>query len=536
MSRSAGRLTRREAILAGAAAGVSLYGRGLEQALAAPARCASRLSEIEHVVFLVQENRSFDHLFGTLRGVRGFSDHHALSLHDGSGLNVFAQPGYEAPGYGGHLYPFRLEVAGEGECVNDITHDWGPQHRSWNGGAMDGFVREHLRQDGAGGAVTRGYYTRDDLPFLYALADAFTICDAYHCSVLGPSDPNHAHIVSGTIDPSGQHGGPLVGNRSGFSPQLSWTTMPEQLRGRGVSWKVYSSRSVDNPVNNPVTTDSPFPMFTQYFSDPELRSRGIDPRYPEDFTRDVSAGELPQVSWIYADIMQSDHPPFSIGGSAWVTDQVLQTLTSRPEVWAKTALLLTWDENGGFCDHVRPPTPSPGTHGEYVTVSPLPSAAEGIAGPIGLGMRVPLLIISPFTQGGFVCSERFDHTSLLRFLERRFGAEVPNLSQWRRSVTGDLVSAFNFAAAPQRRLPRLPTTSPPGQSLDCSQELAEKVTGLPLAPVYPVPANRMPRQEPGRRKRSSGCRRRTQRRRRHRRRHRSRPPRHHPRARGEDGA
>jgi phospholipase C len=137
-------------------------------------------------------------------------------------------------------------------------------------------------------------------------------------------------------------------------------------------------------------------------------------------------------------------------------------------------------------------------------VPELPSAAAGIRGPIGLGFRVPLLIVSPFTRGGFVCSDRFDHTSLLRFLETRFGVEVPYVSAWRRSVTGDLTSAFNFAAGPQTATPSLPATSAPAESADCAAELAEKVSGLPVAPVYPVPPNQMPPQEPGTARRPSG--------------------------------
>src|SRR6202011_5748515 len=181
--------------------------------------------------------------------------------------------------------PFHLDVNNNGECVHDITHEWGPQHRSWNGGRMDGFVREHLADEGVDGPVTMGYYTRADLPYYHALADAFTICDAYHCSVLGPSDPNHVHIFSGTLDPDGRHGGPLIANRS-TNGQLSWTTMPEQLRAHGISWKVYSG----DTTNNPITTDSPAPMFAQYMTDPELNARGLRTTFPGDFQADVAAG------------------------------------------------------------------------------------------------------------------------------------------------------------------------------------------------------------------------------------------------------
>jgi phospholipase C len=473
----------------------------LHDALALPGRCGARLTDIEHVVFFIQENRSFDHYFGAYRGVRGFADRHPLKLKDGSGLPVFAQPGYPASGFGGRLYPFHLDVSASGECVHDITHDWGPQHRSWNGGRMDGFVREHLADEGANGAVTMGHYTRADLPYYYALADAFTICDSYHCSVLGPSDPNHVYIVSATLDPAGRSGGPLIRNRS-RNRQVSWTTMPEQLRERGISWKVYSGAE---PLQDTIATDNPFPIFAQYWSDPYLHARGIAPTFPSDFKRDVDNGELPQVSWIYSSIVDSEHPPFSVHTGQATTASIISTLTSRPALWAKTVLFITWDENGAFFDHVAPTTPPPGTAGEHVTVEPLPSAAQGIRGPIGLGFRVPLLIVSPFTRGGLVCSERFDHTSLLRFLEARFAVEVPHLSAWRRSVTGDLTGAFNFAARPDATAPSLPSAPVPTETPDCAVELVEKVSGLHVAPVYPVPPNRLPRQEPGKARRPQGC-------------------------------
>ena len=155
-----------------------------------------------------------------------------------------------------------------------------------------------------------------------------------------------------------------------------------------------------------------------------------------------------------APLLLSEHPPAPPIYGENATQTVLQALTANPAVWSRTALFVTWDENGGFFDHVPPPAAPPGTPGEYLTVSPLPAAAEGIAGPIGLGFRVPMLVVSPFTRGGLVCSDTFDHTSTLRFLETRFGVEVPNLSAWRRSVTGDLTSAFNFAAPPNASVPR----------------------------------------------------------------------------------
>src|ERR1700686_5151769 len=132
--------------------------------------CA-KLTDIEHVVILIQENRSFDHYFGSYRGVRGFADPGVPALNDGSGLSIFAQPGYPGGYDGGHLYPFHLDSYNNGECTNDINHSWGPQHTYWDRGRLDGFVSGHLQVDGpVNGPLSMGYYTRADLSFYYALA------------------------------------------------------------------------------------------------------------------------------------------------------------------------------------------------------------------------------------------------------------------------------------------------------------------------------------------------------------------------------
>jgi phospholipase C len=492
-------ISRREVVKAGiaGAAALALDPAGLVERAAAvePAGCG-RLTDIEHIVILVQENRSMDHYFGTLRGVHGFADPNGK----------FAQPGYDAPGYGGQLYPFHLDTTKNGECTNDITHDWGSQHRSWNDGAMDGFVKEHLKAEGPEqGPVTMGYYERADLPFYYALADAFTVCDAFHCSVLGPTDPNQLYLASAWLGQDGRKGGPVLetfgSNRQQKFGSLSWTTMPEQLEARRISWKVYSGDNVSNEE------DPAFPFFAQYYSNPTLNSKGLQPTYPADFMADVASGALPQVSWVYATIVESEHPPAPVTWGEAVASNVVSALTSQPDLWKKTALLITWDENGGFFDHVDPPTPPPGTPGEYVTAPSLPDAAEGIRGPIGLGFRVPMLVVSPFARGGFVCSDRFDHTSILRLLETRFGAEVPNLTAWRRAAVGDMTSAFNFAR-PDASVPALPTPSRADPRVTTSNCTSQPATLIPGAgselPGYPVPPNSMPKQEPGTRPRPSG--------------------------------
>ena len=244
--------------------------------------------------------------------------------------------------------------------------------------------------------------------------------------------------------------------------------MPEQLQARGISWKVYC-----NPDGN--FGDNVLPYFKQYWTNPTLAVQALAPTYPGTFQADVAAGTLPQVSWVLASLIASEHPPAPVVYGEAVVGNVLSTLVSNPSVWAKTALLITHDENGGFFDHVPPRTAPTGTKGEYVTANPLPSDAGRVRGPIGLGFRVPLLVVSPFARGGFVCSHTFDHTSLLRFLETRFGAEVPNLSAWRRSVTGDLTSAFNFAKI-DPSVPKLPHPSP----IDRRVTMSTCATSAPL--------------------------------------------------------
>lgn len=466
--------TRREALRTAVAAGAGgavmsgAAGELVGEALAAAPR-HGRLSDIEHVVILIQENRSFDSYFGMFGGVRGFGDRR--------GRSAFFQKGSD----GRTVQPFHFDTG----CMSDITHDWAPQHSAWNRGRMDRFLAAHQADTANAAAAdeTMGYYDRADIPLYYALADAFTVCDGYHCSVIGPTDPNRLMSISASIDPHGTHGGPLVEtNLVGRDNVFSWTTMPEMLSRKGISWKNYTE-----PKNG--SLDSVFTYFKQYQSGP-LHARGIAPTYSGDFLHDLSTGKLPQVSWLTPGIFASEHPGFSSPQAGErAVGEVMKALLAHPDVWRKTALFITWDENGGFLDHVAPPTPKPGTKDEFLTVATLPAAAGGIRGPIGLGFRVPMLVVSPFSRGGLVCPDTFDHTSLLRFLETRFRVRVPNLSVWRRQTTGDLTSAFNFGARPNARRPAL---AAPG-STTCS--------GAQPVAASPQP---FPRQPKARRRRPSG--------------------------------
>jgi phospholipase C len=476
----------------------------------------SDLGAIEHLVFLTMENRSYDSYFGAYPRGRGFDEHRKRSL------GAFAQdyPGGTALHPKGKLLPFHFDQ----QCQNDPTHDWGPQHLCWNHGKMDAFVRTHTmsQYEGAGGTTVMGYYERSDLAFLYALADHFTLCDGYHCSVLGPTHPNRLMQMSGTIDPDGKAGGPITDTN--FRPDVmfscTWTTMPEVLEDAGVSWKVYTPSNAGvsgkyaglaadktwnpalyDPALNPevmALTDTVLPYFTAYRNPlSSLYGKAFKPTFPNDFAADVNSGQLPSVSWICPPIGFDEHPSSSPARGMYFTSLVLGALAANPAVWAKTALFLTYDENGGFFDHVPPPTPPAGTPGEYLTAAPKGGNPTpdtlGIAGPVGLGMRVPMLVISPFSRGGHIVSDTFDHTSQLKLIGRRFGVEVPNVSAWRRRTVGDLSSTL-LRSRPRVRLPKLPPiVIPTGGACDTNSQDSE-LGGA----ATPVPAKqRMPRQGGG---------------------------------------
>jgi phospholipase C len=460
-----------------------------------PAVC-SKLTDIEHVVIFIQENRSFDHYFGSYRGVRGFSDASAAFQQPDPSNSAATPPNV--------LLPFHLGSAANAACTQDITHDWIPQHQSWNNGAMNGFVTSRIPSNANDAVLTMGYYNRLDIPFYYAVADAFTICDNYFCPVMGPTDSNRLYSMAASIDPAGTNGGPILQtlglNRSTFFGKLTYTTMPEQLQARGITWKVYSSP--DSNIANTLFSDNVLNYFKN-FQDPAtpLYQNAFGPQFPVDFLSDAATGNLPQVSWVLASIVDSDHPPSpSLFGEVTLAG-MLAALMSNAAHWAKTALFVTYDENGGFFDHVAPVTAPPGTPGEYITAPavPDPTVAGGISGPIGLGFRVPMLICSPYSRGGFVSSDLFDHTSLLRFLETRFGAEVPNLSAWRRAIVGDMTSAFNFAA-PDKSIPALPSTIPALPAI--IQQCITTLTGTTPNPV-PNPQS-LPTQESGTGRKPSG--------------------------------
>jgi phospholipase C len=429
------------------------------------------IEDVEHIVFLMQENRAFDHYFGTLRGVRGYGDPRPVSLPSGD-------PVWHQPDGGGVLLPFHPTAPDLGLAfLEDTPHGWGDTHAAWNGGNYDQWVPNK-------GRSTMAHLTRKDIPFHYALADAFTICDAYHCSLLGPTDPNRYHMWTGWVGNDGKGGGPVINNaEEGYD----WSTYPERLEKAGISWKIYQDQGVglDGPGFWGWTSDPYIGNYGDnsllYFHQYQNAVPG-DPLYDKARTgtniavsgglfdvlrADVSQNKLPQVSWIVAPEAFSEHGNWPANYGAWYISQVLDALTSNPRLFSKTVLFLTYDENDGFFDHVVPPTPPRSASEGKSTVDASDEIFAGSpgneSGPYGLGIRVPMIIISPWTKGGWVCSEVFDHTSLIRFLEQRFAHRNPkllerNITRWRRTVCGDLTSAFDFSTPDYARV-ALPDTS-----------------------------------------------------------------------------
>jgi phospholipase C len=443
----------------------------ISRALEIPAYNRSgTIRDVEHIVFMMQENRSFDHYFGTLRGVRGFGDPRAVRLP--SGKSVFHQPHGD-----GHLLPFHPGAPNLGlQFLEDLPHDWTSTQGACNGGRYDKWVPNK-------GPTTMAYLTRSDIPYHYALADAFTICDAYHCSLLGPTDPNRYHMWSGWVGNDGAGGGPVIGNdEEGYS----WSTYPEVLQRAGIRWKIYQDigTGLDAAGKWGATEDA---YVGNYGDNALLYFRKYQEARPGDplhdraktgthalsgdpllglFRKDVASGNLPQVSWIVAPEAYTEHPNWPANYGAWYVSQVLDALTANPEVWSKTAFFLMYDENDGFFDHMVPPMPPASRAQGLSTIDTIHEIYSGDAkvpsGPYGLGVRVPMIVISPWSKGGWVSSEVFDHTSLIRFIERRFASEYPgleatNITPWRRAVAGDLTSTFDFAAPNSGRV-QLPST------------------------------------------------------------------------------
>lgn len=549
------------------AAGTGMLPASIQKAFAINPEPGSTFLDAEHVVILMQENRSFDHAYGTLRGVRGFNDPRAMTLPDGN--PVWLQTNEKGETYA----PFRLNLRDtKSTWMGSLPHSRESETAARHGGRHDHWLIANPsgEKEYAHLPLTLGFYNRDDLPFYYALADAFTICDQNFCSALTCTTPNRLYLWSGTVreKPDISAHAILANENADHDSPVGWKTFPERLEEAGVSWRVYQNEiylptGFDHPTEAWLSNygDNPLEYVTQYnvrysgsyrrhlsgqaeklttelaalekqipatpqsegqikIKRDKLKSlqgelekwsaenfaklpshaknlhrnaftinsgdphhRDLDSlQYQENgvehqmkapkgdvlhqFREDVRTGKLPTVSWLVAPENFSDHPSAPWYG-AWYLSEAFDILTQNPEVWKKTIFILCYDENDGYFDHIppfMPPHPGQPDTGKVsanidtsVEMESLeqqrryksrhPNAAHG-PDPIGLGYRVPLLIASPWSRGGCVCSQVFDHTSILQFLEQFLSAKTgraireTNISDWRRAVCGDLTSVF----------------------------------------------------------------------------------------------
>jgi len=475
-------------IASGAAAGgatLAAVPAAIRQALAIPAaQVTGTIKDVKHVVILMQENRSFDHYFGTMRGVRGFGDRHPIPLPGGRNVWQQSDGTKEIP-------PFHLDTkTTDALRVRSTPHSFADAQAAWGQGMLDQWPRFKT-------PYAMGYYKREDIPFQFALAESFTICDDYHCSVTAGTDPNRVVFWSGSssdpelraqgIDCTDEHSEPdnwrcwikgtmptpgytYVGNA------LRWPTIPDVLEKAGVSWRIYQDPN-DN-WTGAMHGCLAFESFRTCKPESALYKNGMSHWSLDELARHVKDDTLPAVSWVLPSAPFSEHPHGStpIEGGEF-TAKVLQALTSNPDVWAKTAFFLTFDENDGQFDHVPPAAPpSYNPDGSLAGKSTLnlkghyfsdpdrkhldkADHISGLVRPFGMGPRVPMYVVSPWSKGGWVNSQVFDHTSVGQFLEKRFGVVIPGISPWHRAVSGDLTTAFDFESPNDPVFPDLPNVS-----------------------------------------------------------------------------
>jgi phospholipase C len=525
--------SRRRFIKGSATAGIAAatyagFPPSIRRALAIPAyHETGTIQDVKHVVILMQENRSFDQYFGTLKGVRGFGDRFTIPLP--GGRKVWQQNDAN----GQPVLPYHLDGStGNAQRNTGTPHSWNDGQNAWDGGRLEQWVRYKT-------PASMSYFKEAELPFQFALANAFTLCDAYHCSMHTGTNSNRMFMWTGTNGPTGA-GVASVNNEwdSIDKPTLgySWKTYPERLQEAKVSWIVYqnmpdnfgdnplagfkqyrqaneaSGKPVSNdalsPAYDPASDDSGNPLY-KGIANTMPGTLGDANSYFERFRQDIKNGRLPQVSFLIAPATYSEHPgPSSPVQGAWYIQETLNALTAVPEVWSKTVLLVNFDENDGYFDHVPSPsapsinpdgTPAGKTTLRESDVSferfnhPNPPGTTDQPQPdgrvYGPGVRVPLYVISPWSRGGWVNSQVFDHTSILRFLEKRFGVKEPNISRYRRAVCGDLTTAFNFERPNNEVLPTLQGRKTIGQAdaLRAAQEQLPKIVP-PANPVLPVQA------------------------------------------------
>ncbi len=361
---------------------------------------------IEHFVFLFQENHTFDNYFGTRPGVDGIPEGTCMPVKAGT-----TTPCVE---------PFHIGERG----ITDLGHTEAQFEREFQEGRMDGFVEANSDND-RDGSLAMGYYDDRDLPYYWNIADEYAIFDRFFSSAKGGSIPNHMFAVTGT--PGVESGG-----REQIPPG-GWGKLPtifDRLQDAGVTWKFYIENY--DPEINYKTRDrvelvdraaqviwAPLLGYKRFVEDPELSSHIVD---LDEYYADVANDTLPAVSYLVPS-GNSEHPPGRIQAGETLV-KALITQLMRSESWDSSAFFWTYDDWGGWYDHVPPP----------------------VVDEWGYGFRVPALLVSPYARRGFVSSETNDFTSILAFIEHNWNLEP--LAD-RDAVANDMMEVFDFEAGPR---------------------------------------------------------------------------------------
>ncbi len=349
---------------------------------------------IDHVIMVLQENRSFDHYFGTMPGVDGIPE-------DASNPNTDGTP----------VAPFHTNDY----CIQDVSHSWDGSHRQYNGGLNDGFIVTNNPL----GARALGYLTDADLPFYWSLFGTFAMSDHHHCSVMGPTWVNRFYYMSGTS----------FGRTSNGAPQESRLVddylILQQLDARGIDWRIYQS-------------DVPFVLggYPRYAGRRLARIRGLDVLF-----EDLANGTLPPVTYVdpsfFQGVDQSDeHPPANPQRGEEFVHSITEALFDSP-LWERTALIVSYDEHGGFYDHVPPPEAC--VPGDFAPDGRPDEAFDR------LGFRVPLVVVSPYARANYVSDRVTDLSSILRFVQARF--LLPALTG-RDANAWPMLDMFDFDSPP----------------------------------------------------------------------------------------
>lgn len=331
---------------------------------------------IEHIVIVLQENHTFDNYFGSFPGAEGTSGK-SICIPKSKGSSNCASPYQDS-----NLTP------------KDMNHSWNAAHECFDGGAMDGFVFIE------GNVETMGYYAASEIPHYWNAAANYVLCDHYFTSVMSESAPNHLFLVAGTA-------GGLLDDKVPSS--IQFPPIFQQLDQRKISWKVYGFTSW-------------YESFAYVKGNPSLTSNFGS---ATSFVSDLENGEIPNVSWIIGAPGGDEHPPKNIQrGENSVASDIVNNV-GQSQFWDSSAIFVTWDDYGGFYDHLAPPQVD-----EY-----------------GYGFRVPALIISPYARKGYIDSVVNDHTSILKFLETRYGL---NSLSTRDAAANDLSEAFDFTQSARK--------------------------------------------------------------------------------------